>query len=204
MMAAVRALQREHGGVRCAERAAAEIAEKRLAGNERIDNMAFGISMASQGLRAARTWSAAAAWARRHAWSKEPIACSPGRRLARRRARRRRRDRAGAEAQPFYAGCALPQDHEASRPRARGRRPRPAARRGRAAPAAAATRRAAARTPSTRPTARCSPSARPAITGLREAEMRRCRSGRRWSSTPRDTARGLRPPRRASCPTWAA
>ncbi len=49
MMAAVRALQRAHGGVRCAERAAADVADKRLAGSPRIDNMAFGVGMAARG-----------------------------------------------------------------------------------------------------------------------------------------------------------
>ena len=49
MMAAVRDLQREHDSVRCPERTAADIAEKRLAGSERIDNMAFGMAMAGKG-----------------------------------------------------------------------------------------------------------------------------------------------------------
>jgi heterodisulfide reductase subunit C len=101
MMAAVRELQREHGGVRCAERAAAEVAEKRLAGNERLDNMAFGVSMAARGYVPKDVVGAAGMGVKmmKDMFRKDE---STGASAA-----------PGTDAQPFYAGCALPQDKEA-------------------------------------------------------------------------------------------
>ena len=120
MMAAVRELQREHDSVRCPERAAADIAEKRLAGNERIDNMAFGVTMASKGympkdvVGAAgmgvkmmkdmfRRGEAAGAGSAGASASPEGGGATSGAAAT----------GAAANAQPFYAGCALPQDKEA-------------------------------------------------------------------------------------------
>ena len=100
MMAAVRELQREHDSVRCPERAAADIAEKRLAGNERIDNMAFGVTMASKG------------------YVPKDVVGAAGMGVKMMKDMFRRGAAAGEAAatvntQPFYAGCALPQDKEA-------------------------------------------------------------------------------------------
>ena len=99
MIAAVRDLQREHGSVSCAERTAAEVAEKRLAGNERLDNMAFGVSMAAKGYVPKDVVGAA----------------GMGVKMMKDMFRKGEAPGAGATtaAQPFYAGCALPQDKEA-------------------------------------------------------------------------------------------
>lgn len=101
MMAAVRGLQREHGGVRCVERTAAQVAEKRLATSERIDNMAFGMAMASRGHVPKDVVGAAGAAA---TMVKGMLAKKGGAGVA---------HPAADNAQPFYAGCALPQDKEA-------------------------------------------------------------------------------------------
>jgi Fe-S oxidoreductase len=106
MMAAIRALQREHGGVRCPERAAADIAGRRLAGSDRIDNMAFGVAMASRGYVPKDMVGAAGAAARiAKGMLTRSAAAAPG------------GGAPAAGAQPFYAGCSLPQDraaHEAT------------------------------------------------------------------------------------------
>ena len=106
MMAAVRDLQRAHGGARCVERTAAEVAEKRLAANERLDNMAFGVSMATKG------------------YMPKDVVGAAGMGVKMMKDVFRRGEAAGAGsagaaaspdavAQPFYAGCSLPQDKEA-------------------------------------------------------------------------------------------
>ncbi len=102
MMAAVRALQREHGGVRCAERAAAEVAHKRLAGSPRIDNMAFGVGMAARGYVPKDVVGAAGAAARivKGMLDRGEPAVGGG-------------AVAPVAVTPLYAGCALPQDREA-------------------------------------------------------------------------------------------
>jgi hypothetical protein len=103
MMDAVRALQRAHGGVRCAERAAAEVADKRLAGSPRIDNMSFGVGMAARGYVPRDVVGAAGAAAKlvKGMLDRSAPAASDAAR------------RGAAAATPLYAGCALPQDREA-------------------------------------------------------------------------------------------
>ncbi|MGD0997051.1 MAG: 4Fe-4S dicluster domain-containing protein [Thermoleophilia bacterium] len=111
MMAAVRALQRAHGGPRCAERAAADVADRRLAASPRIDNMAFGVGMAARGYVPKDVVGAAGAAARivkgmldrgepAAGGATEPAAGGAAAPPA-------------AAPRPLYAGCALPQDREA-------------------------------------------------------------------------------------------
>ncbi len=101
MMAAVRELQREHGGARCAERAAADIAEKRLTGNDRLDNMQFGMAMATKGFVPSDKVGAAEAGLKiARQMLKRGQAAGPG-------------GAPSADAKPFYAGCSLPQDRAA-------------------------------------------------------------------------------------------
>lgn len=100
MMAAVRALQRAHGGVRCAERAAADVADKRLAGSPRIDNMAFGVGMAARGYVPKDVVGAAGAAAKIVKGMLDRGEAAGG-------------AVAAPAGTPLYAGCALPQDHEA-------------------------------------------------------------------------------------------
>jgi len=103
VLARVRALEREYGRLRCPERSAAEIAARRLERHARIDNMAFGATMAARGhvprdvvgaaeagLKIARQWLPA----RRRAGQIPPAQLD------------------GNVTLPFYAGCALPQDSE--------------------------------------------------------------------------------------------
>ncbi|HMK92169.1 MAG TPA: 4Fe-4S dicluster domain-containing protein, partial [Thermoleophilia bacterium] len=101
MMAAVRDLQREHGGARCPERAAADIAHKRLSGAERIDNMQFGVAMATKGFVPKDVVGAAEA----------------GLKIAKQMIKRGEKAGPGGapspDARPFYAGCSLPQDRQA-------------------------------------------------------------------------------------------
>jgi Fe-S oxidoreductase len=101
MMAAVRALQREHGGARCAERAAADVADKRLAGSQRIDNMAFGVGMAARGYVPRDVVGAAGAAAKIVKGMLDRSAPAAGGAVA------------APAATPLYAGCAVPQDREA-------------------------------------------------------------------------------------------
>ncbi|MGZ4387188.1 MAG: heterodisulfide reductase-related iron-sulfur binding cluster [Gaiellaceae bacterium] len=106
-MASVRELQRAHGGVRCPERRAADVATRRLGRKRRIDNLAFGAAMARRGFLPKDVAGAPALAVR-----------ALGSRL-----RRSRRLEAGGEARRFFAGCALPQDGaalEATRSLARG------------------------------------------------------------------------------------
>ena len=106
IMAAVRDLQREHGGVRCVERTAAEVAEKRLAANERLDNMAFGVSMATKGYVPKDVVGAAGVGVKmmKDVFRRGKAASAGSARAS---------ASPDAVAQPFYAGCSLPQDKEA-------------------------------------------------------------------------------------------
>jgi len=130
-MTAVRELQRAHGGASCPERQAVEIAHRRLGRRPRIDNIAFGAAMVSRGslpkdivgsavqgtasarsllarvrtqvvemTGADRRWPAPAQREGRPAGVAVPAA---------------RHTDGQTEAQPFFAGCALPQDFEAYR-----------------------------------------------------------------------------------------
>ena len=111
-LAKARALGREHGRPRCPERSAADVATGRLQRHSRIDNVAFGATMAARG----------------HVPRDLVGAAGAATRLARQRLRggaragRTTPARPGAVAPdvvaeraltlPFYAGCALPQDGE--------------------------------------------------------------------------------------------
>ena len=100
MMGRVRELQTEFGGVRCPERKVAEIATKRLAKKDKIDNMLFGTAMVSRGFIPSDLIATA----------EMGIKMSTG------KVRRTPRlDVAGTEPKPFYAGCSLQQDKAAFR-----------------------------------------------------------------------------------------
>ena len=49
LLAQLRALERRHGDQSCPERRAADVATRRLDKHERIDNLAFGMTMARKG-----------------------------------------------------------------------------------------------------------------------------------------------------------
>jgi Fe-S oxidoreductase len=144
VMTAVRELQREHGGASCPERRSVEVAHRQLGRRPRIDNIAFGAAMVSRGslpkdlvgsavqgtasarsllarvrtqvvemTGADRRWPAlaqmGAAQDGRPAGVAGPAATSCEQRDG------RQADAQQTEAQPFFAGCALPQDMEAYR-----------------------------------------------------------------------------------------
>jgi ferredoxin len=103
----LRQLEREHGGIHCAERTAADVATRHLKKRPRIDNARFGAAMASKGYVPRDKVGAAEmgmklakqmlpGGKKRPAGHTAPAAgsVSPGVTL------------------PFYAGCSLPQDHE--------------------------------------------------------------------------------------------
>jgi Fe-S oxidoreductase len=103
----LRALEREHGTViRCAERSSADLAARRLRRKPSIDNLQFGIAMVARG----------------HLPKDKVGAAELGVKMVRQLVTSRRgAGRAGASAPagpadpvtlPFYAGCAIPQDHE--------------------------------------------------------------------------------------------
>jgi Fe-S oxidoreductase len=111
----LRKLEREHGGaIRCPERSAADIAAARLHKQPRIDNLQFGVAMMAKG----------------HIPKDKLGAAETGLRIAKQLMPQGRRRPAGDEpwsrlgspgqaepadastaTLPFYAGCALPQDH---------------------------------------------------------------------------------------------
>jgi Fe-S oxidoreductase len=98
----LRQLEREHGGIRCAERTAADVATTHLKKRPRIDNMRFGAAMVSRG----------------YVPRDKVGAAELGMKLARQLLPGGKKRPAGealpadAVALPFYAGCAIPQDHE--------------------------------------------------------------------------------------------
>ncbi|HET6476060.1 MAG TPA: 4Fe-4S dicluster domain-containing protein, partial [Thermoleophilia bacterium] len=103
ILQSLRRLEREHGGaIHCAERTAADVATTHLRKRPRIDNMRFGAAMVSKGYL-----------------PKDKIgAAEMGVKLARqllpggKRAPADEALPAGAVTLPFYAGCAIPQDHD--------------------------------------------------------------------------------------------
>ena len=113
MMAAVRALQRANGGARCAERAAADVADKRLAGSPRIDNMAFGVGMATRGYVPKDMVGAAGAAAKIVKGMFDKGEKVTGAAVVTDGAAATSGAVASPAATPLYAGCALPQDREA-------------------------------------------------------------------------------------------
>ncbi len=99
----LRDLEREYGSaIHCPERSAADIATTRLRRRPRIDTMKFGAAMVAKG----------------HLPKDKVGAAGMGMKLARQMLPAGRKGRAGeaapaaAVALPFYAGCALQQDHE--------------------------------------------------------------------------------------------
>ena len=99
----LRRLEREHGGIRCAERSAADVAAQHLRKRPRIDNLRFGAAMVAKG----------------HVPRDKVGAAEMGMKIARqlvpggkKRPAGEAAAAAGAVTLPFYAGCAIPQDHE--------------------------------------------------------------------------------------------
>ncbi len=100
----LRRLEREHGSaIRCAERSAADVATEHLRRRPRIDNLRFGAAMVARG----------------HVPKDKIGAAEMGVKMARqlvpggkKRPAGEAVPAAGGVALPFYAGCALPQDHE--------------------------------------------------------------------------------------------
>ena len=98
----LRRLERDHGGIHCAERTAADVATTHLKKRPRIDNLRFGATMVSKGY-IPKDKVGAAELGMKLAKQMLPV----GR-------ERPAGDAAPADAVtlPFYAGCAIPQDHE--------------------------------------------------------------------------------------------
>ena len=99
----LRRLEREHGGIRCAERSAADVAAQHLRRRPRIDKVRFGAAMAAKG----------------HVPKDKVGAAETGMKIARqlvpggkKRPAGDAAPAAGSVTLPFYAGCAIPQDHE--------------------------------------------------------------------------------------------
>ncbi len=131
VMTTVRELQREHGGASCPERRAVDVAHRQLGRRARIDNIAFGAAMVSRGAvprdlvgsAVQGATSARSLLARVRAQVVEMTGAD------RRWPQLTQEDGRPAgvagpaglttdeqtEAQPFFAGCALPQDLEAYR-----------------------------------------------------------------------------------------
>jgi Fe-S oxidoreductase len=98
----LRQLERQYGGIHCAERTAADVATTHLKKRPRIDNMRFGAAMVSKGYV-----------------PKDKVgAAELGVKLAKQMLPGGKKRPAGADVPadsivlPFYAGCAIPQDHE--------------------------------------------------------------------------------------------
>ena len=126
-MAAIRELQRQHGGASCPERRAADVATRRLERHPRIDNLAFGTAMAAGGMLPKDLVGSAAqgAKAARNRLARTGVQLVEMAGTSRRRrglfAKAERSTDTTLPAtneaalQPFFAGCALPQDTEAYR-----------------------------------------------------------------------------------------
>jgi Fe-S oxidoreductase len=102
VLRSLRQLEREHGVIHCAERTAADIATTHLNKRPRIDNMRFGAAMVARGYL-----------------PRDKVgAVGMGMKLARQLLPGAKKGPAGdlgpadAVTLPFYAGCAIPQDHE--------------------------------------------------------------------------------------------
>jgi ferredoxin len=104
VLQSLRRLEREHGGaIHCAERTAADVAAGHLRKRPRIDNLRFGAAMVSRGYVPRDKVGAA------EMGVKLAQQLLPGRRQ---RPASAAAPAAGAVTLPFYAGCAIPQDHE--------------------------------------------------------------------------------------------
>jgi ferredoxin len=97
----LRRLEREHGGIHCAERTAADVATAHLGKRPRIDNLRFGAAMVSRGYIPKDKVGAAGVGVK---LAKQFL--PGGKKGAAGEA-----PPAGAVTLPFYAGCAIPQDH---------------------------------------------------------------------------------------------
>jgi heterodisulfide reductase subunit C len=102
VLRSLRQLEREHGGIHCAERTAADVATTHLKKRPRIDNMRFGAAMVSKGYI-----------------PKDKVGTAEmGMKLARQFLPGGKKTPAAdalpadAATLPFYAGCAIPQDNE--------------------------------------------------------------------------------------------
>ncbi len=102
ILQSLRRLERQHGGIHCAERTAADVATTQLKKRPRIDNLRFGAAMVSKGY-VPKDKVAAAAMGRKLAKQLLPRGTKPPGREA---------PPADAVTLPFYGGCAIPQDHE--------------------------------------------------------------------------------------------
>ena len=106
VLARLRELEREHGtAIRCPERSAADVAAARLTRQPRMDNVHFGAAMMAKGHMPKDVVGAAG------------MGVKLARQLLPAKGKRRTGEAglaagSGAVALPFYAGCALPQDHE--------------------------------------------------------------------------------------------
>ena len=105
VLSRLRKLEREHGrAIRCPERTAADVAATRLRKQPRIDNLQFGVAMMARG-HFPKDKFGAGQTGMKIAMQLLPLG------------RKRPAGVAGPTAEgtttlPFYAGCALPQDHE--------------------------------------------------------------------------------------------
>ncbi len=101
-LARLRAISHAGTGARCPERAAAQVAARRLAGHDEIDSMAFGAAMALRGHVPADVVSAAGAASRlvRHRLRRDAPDGAPAAAA----------DRTTGATRTFYPGCALRQD----------------------------------------------------------------------------------------------
>jgi Cysteine-rich domain len=118
----VRALQRAHGARACPERQAAEIATRHLQRHDRIDNLTFGVAMATKGHVPKDVLGAAGALGtivteRLRGFARREGSAAPGAAAAPATATGAETDvrPETAAPQPFYGGCSLPQDAEAHR-----------------------------------------------------------------------------------------
>lgn len=98
----LRQLERQHGRIRCPERTAAGVASEQLRRRPRIDNLRFGAAMVAKGYVPKDKVGAA------------ELGVKLAKQLVPTRAKQaaeRTAPTAAAAELPFYAGCAIPQDH---------------------------------------------------------------------------------------------
>ena len=116
MMAAVRDLQRSAGGATCAERAAADVATRRLARHTSIDNLSFGLAMVGRGYLPRDPAGAAQAAGKALDARRKALSDTSGVRAEHATTPDADRERRRSQSEAlFYAGCSLPQDRVAYR-----------------------------------------------------------------------------------------
>jgi len=113
-LARLRALERAHGGQRCPEREAAQVATRHLSKRDQIENMSFGAAMVTRGFVPKDVVGAAGTGASllRQKLRRQPVP-APGRPTTPEADDRRGADQQTLAPRPLYVGCALPQDPEA-------------------------------------------------------------------------------------------